>query len=144
MSTVQTDKFSGACLCGGVKYEITGPLRPIVCCHCGQCRKTSGHYVAATACEPEQLDVTSDVGLRWYRSSPEAERGFCKVCGASVFWRPDHHKYICVMAGTLDKPTGLAAVEHIYVADAGDYYSIDDGLPQHEGSARVGRKYFEE
>ena len=33
------------------------------------------------------------------------------------------------MAGTLDPPTGLTAEEHIFVADASDYYRIDDGLP---------------
>jgi hypothetical protein len=37
------------------------------------------------------------------------------------------------MAGTLNEPTGLKAKGHIFVADAGDYYSIDDGLPQSAG-----------
>jgi hypothetical protein len=42
-----------------------------------------------------------------------------------------HGRHISIMAGTLDTPTGLSAVEHIFVADASDYYTIDDGLPQH-------------
>jgi hypothetical protein len=37
---------------------------------------------------------------------------------------------MCIMAGTLNPPTGLEAKGHIFVADAGDYYHIDDGLPQ--------------
>lgn len=131
MSTAPMNKAGGACLCGGVKYTVDRPLRPVVYCHCEQCRKTSGHYVAATACHPGQLTLSVDDGLRWFRSSPKAQRGFCKICGASLFWRPDHGKYISIMAGTLDLPTRLQAVEHIFVAAAGDYYSIDDGLPQH-------------
>ena len=74
--------------------------------------------------------MLEDGGLRWYRSSSTAERGFCNVCGASVFWRPEHGRYICIMAGTLDAPTGLKACEHIFVADAADYYAIEDGLPE--------------
>ncbi|WP_442475962.1 GFA family protein [Roseovarius litorisediminis] len=38
----------GSCQCGAVRYEVAGPLRQVVGCHCSQCRKTSGHYVAAT------------------------------------------------------------------------------------------------
>ena len=121
----------GACLCGSVKYTVTGPLRPVVYCHCEQCRRTSGHFVAATACKPEHLTLVVDDGLRWFRSSPIAQRGFCANCGASLFWRPEHGRYVSIMAGTLDLPTGLKAAEHIYVSDAADYYSILDGLEQH-------------
>ncbi|MBA2377828.1 MAG: hypothetical protein H0V75_17185 [Rubrobacter sp.] len=39
-----------------------------------------------------------------------------------------------IMAGTMDSPTGLETVAHIFVADASDYYEIpDDGLPRLEG-----------
>ena len=129
MSTVPTTK-GGACECGAVRYQISGPVRRVVYCHCSQCRRTSGHYVAATACAMEHLKLLNDEGLRWYRSSAAAQRGFCSVCGASVFWKPDHDEYIAIMAGTLDTPTGLSSREHIHTADASDYYAITDGLPQ--------------
>ena len=41
-------KHGGGCLCGAVRYEIRGPLRGVIACHCSQCRRTSGHYVAMT------------------------------------------------------------------------------------------------
>jgi hypothetical protein len=123
----------GGCLCGGVSYAVSGPLRPIEFCHCTQCRKTSGHFVAATACDTRDLEITADESLEWYRSSAKAERGFCRVCGSSIFWRPVRSAEISIMAGTLDGAHGLAGVGHIFVADAGDYYEIDDGLPQHSG-----------
>jgi len=124
-------RFTGGCLCGEVRFEIDGGLRPVVYCHCEQCRKTSGHYVAATACDPNLLKLLIDDGLRWYRSSPEAQRGFCSGCGSSLFWRPDHERYISIMAGTLALPTGLKGACHIYTDMASDYYSIEDGLPQY-------------
>lgn len=121
---------TGRCLCGAVRYAVNGPLRPVSYCHCSQCRRTSGHYVAATACAASDLDLLHEEGLRWYRSSPGAERGFCSECGSSLFWRPDHGRHISIMAGTIDAPTGLEAEEHIFVSDASDYYVLGDGLPQ--------------
>ena len=123
---------TGGCLCGAVRYAVRGLLRPVSYCHCSQCRRTSGHFVAATACATSDLDVVSGERLRWYRSSPAAERGFCSECGSSLFWRPGHGRHISIMAGTIDTPTGLQAKEHIFLADASDYYELADGLPQFE------------
>ena len=130
MSTAPTTKVTGSCLCGAVSYEITGTLRKVVYCHCGQCRKTSGHYVAATACDTDRLTFDEDAGLTWYQSSDIATRGFCSRCGSSLFWKPEHGKYVAVMAGALDAPTGLNSREHIHMEDKSDYYELADGLPQ--------------
>ncbi len=132
MSTEQTANATGSCLCGAVQYQVNGPLRSVLYCHCEQCRKTSGHFVAATACDPTDFHLLADDGLRWYRSSPVAERGFCSSCGASLFWRPDSADRLCIMAGTLDRPTKLHAIGHIFVDMASDYYRIGDDLPQYE------------
>lgn len=128
----ESDLTTGGCLCGQVSFELKGELRPVTYCHCEQCRKTSGHFVASTAVSPDGLRFLNDQGLAWYKSSAIAERGFCKVCGSSLFWRPAHGRHVSVMAGTLSAPTGLSASEHIYVADASDYYVIADGLRQYD------------
>ena len=129
MSTTQT--ANGRCECGAVQFEVHGPMRKVVYCHCKQCQRTSGYYVAATACAVPDLKMTEDSGLEWYVSSDIADRGFCKVCGSSIFYRPNHGRHISIMAGTLDRPTGLDAKNHIFVEEASDYYTIGDGLPQH-------------
>ena len=121
---------TGGCLCGAVRYEVSGPLRPVVDCHCTMCRRTSGHFAAFTATRPEDLVLTESEGLRWYQSSATARRGFCEVCGSSLFWEPDSGERVSIAAGTLDLPTGLETVVHVFVEDAGDYYEIGDGLPQ--------------
>lgn len=131
------DSKKGACLCGAVRFVMRGELRPILYCHCDQCRITSGHFVAATACKTNALEMIQGEGLRWYRSSDVAQRGFCGVCGSSLFWRPDTGDHISVMAGTIENPTGLAASEHIFTEFAADYYAIDDGLPRHPGRGPV-------
>lgn len=122
---------TGGCLCGSVRYEVRGgPLRPVVDCHCTQCRRTSGHFAAFTATRPQDLVLTGSVGLRWYRSSSTARRGFCGDCGSSLFWEPASGERISIAAGTLDLPTGLETVAHVFVEDCGDYYTISDDLPR--------------
>lgn len=124
---------SGGCLCGGVRYRIRGTLRDAIACHCTQCRRTSGHHAAMTSAASDDLMLTSSGTLAWYRSSTAAERGFCRVCGSNLFWRPEGEGRTAVTAGTLDGPTGIKLMEHIFVGDKGDYYSIDDDLPKKDG-----------
>ena len=124
--------LTGSCLCGAVRFEAHGAPRPVIVCHCGQCRKWSGHQVAATAVPRDGLRLIESRGLKWYRSSDFAGRGFCAECGSSLFWQHDREDHTSIMAGTLDSPTGLETGSHIYVADCGDYYQIEDGLPRFE------------
>lgn len=121
---------TGSCLCGAVRYEIRGTLRDVVACHCMQCRKASGHHVAATKAKHEDFKLTADETLKWFRSSDFAQRGFCGECGSNLFWQRDDAPAISIMAGTLDGPTGLKTACHIYCDDAGDYYEITDDLPK--------------
>jgi hypothetical protein len=126
----QTTRAKGSCLCGGVTYQVTGPLQAAVACHCGQCRKQSGHYLAAAAARSEDFKLIRHGSLKWYRASDSARRGFCGECGATLFWEADGKDEISIAAGTLDGATGLETAAHIFVADKGDYYDIADGLPQ--------------
>ena len=135
MNDSSSIRATGGCLCGAVRYQIQGPLRSVMNCHCSQCRRTSGHFVAATAAQRDDFSLTTATGLSWYQSSATAQRGFCKICGSSLFWQGLDKPYIAIMAGTLDQPTHLETVAHIFVDDAGDYYHLDDGLPQFGGSA---------
>jgi hypothetical protein len=123
-------EFTGGCLCGAVRYRARGPLRPVLACHCTQCRRQSGHYAAMTSVPLDRFWLERHATLTWYRATPVAERGFCRACGSNLFWKPAVEPVISITAGTLDGPTGLAIGEHIFCADKGDYYEIDDGKPQ--------------
>lgn len=129
-------RFTGQCLCGAVGFELRGPLRPVFVCHCRQCARWTGHVVAATAIKPENFRIVSGAEhLTWYRSSSHAERGFCRICGSSLFWRPSAGNRIAVLAGSIDPPTGLALAGHIYAAEKSDYYAIEEGPPAFPESA---------
>jgi hypothetical protein len=115
----------GGCLCGSIAYELRGPLRPIVACHCIQCRKTSGHYVAATAVPADHASISGGT-LVWFKSSDHAERAFCSICGSNLFWRRFGSDTISIWAGTIDGATGLRMESQLYPESAGDYYDVPD------------------
>ena len=122
----------GSCDCQGVVFELIGELRDVVFCHCSQCRKASGHYWAATQVSKANLNLIKATSLSWYDSSDKARRGFCSVCGSSMFYERKGIDKISVSAGSLEIPTSLDRMRHIYVASKGDYYDISDDLPQFE------------
>lgn len=124
---------SGQCLCGSVKYQVQGALRPVVHCYCGQCRRTHGLMGPYTQALRSDIHFIEETGLKWYLSSDHAERGFCDTYGSSLFWHPLNSDRMCISAGTLDHPTGLIVTGHIYTNDLADFHMIpDDGLPRYK------------
>ncbi len=120
---------AGRCLCGAVRYEVRGPLRGVVVCHCEECRRWHGHAGAYTAAPREAFDVTDGGALRWVdspRSVSRARRGFCGACGSSLFWDAPGRESLYVAAGTLDTPTGLTTLRHVYLEQAADYEELLD------------------
>lgn len=122
---------TGSCLCGAVTFTVDGDMRPIVACHCTQCRKSTGNYVAATSAPRDAVAINGPV--TWFQSSPDARRGFCPVCGSNLFWDGPGVN-LSMMAGALDGPTRLTLLGHIYCAQKADWYQIADGLPQALGA----------
>lgn len=118
---------TASCLCGGVSFELRGPLDEVIACHCGQCRKQTGNYWASTHTADADLHFTQKNSLAWYRSSAKAQRGFCKNCGSTLFWKNDGTDHTSVCLGAIDGASGLKLAGHIYVKDAGDYYEITGG-----------------
>lgn len=124
------EQHAGSCLCGAVRYRLRGLLRPVVDCHCSMCLKWHGHVGAYSDADDSDLAVEGDDALAWYRSSDFATRGFCRRCGSSLFWKRDGAARTSIAAGTLDQPTGLETVRHIFTEHLADYYAIADGLEQ--------------
>jgi len=123
----------GSCLCGAVTWESKGEMRPIVGCHCSQCRKQTGYFYAATATPDKDLTIKGDT-LKWYQASPdtmpEAKRGFCTECGSALFWNNEKEDYTSILAGSIDGETDIRFEGHIFVSHKPDWYEINDGLPE--------------
>ncbi len=129
-------KATGGCLCGAVRYMILGDLRGIINCHCSKCRRFHGNFGAYTSVNEDLLDFVEKRGLKWFKSitdeTPNVHRGFCIECGSSLFWHPKDREEIYIAAGSLDDPTNLHTIGHVWISQISDYYEIHDDLPKYE------------
>lgn len=130
-----SQSHQGACLCGAIRFKAHGELRGVIYCHCTQCRKQSGHYYAATNVADDRIEIEGAEHLTWYAASDLARRGFCSRCGSVMFWKPNDKPYVSIMAGAFEDFSSLTGMCHIFVAEKGAYYDIDDDLQQFEGSS---------
>lgn len=127
--TEKSPAITGGCVCGAVRYQVNGSLRPVIACHCEQCRRFSGHFVAATATRKVYFQWLNTDGLKWYSYQSGLRQGFCQECGSSLFFEDEQGERISIAAGSLDCPQGLKIAAHIFAAEAGDYYPIDQSVP---------------
>lgn len=128
------------CACGAVRFRVADASGEVVACHCHSCRRWSGHFWAALRVPCGGLVIKAGDGLHWWGSSEFAERGFCRHCGSSLFYRRHGAAEVAVAPGALALPTGLTMTTHIYGAEAGDYYALDDTAVFHPGSDGGGRR----
>ena len=123
----------GSCLCGGIRYEVTGPLGLVVHCHCSMCRKATGAAFRSRAAVPASAFrwLAGEALVSKYESSPGETRTFCRVCGATLptFFR-DHPEQIGLPLGTLDDDPGVRPSAHVFVASKAPWFEIEDALPQ--------------
>ena len=117
-----------SCLCGGVQLKIKGSLRHVLNCHCYQCMKTHGNYAAYTNALEKDIRFVKKRTLKWFRSSKKAKRGFCKKCGASMFFKFLGSDSISISAGMFKNPTKLKTTKNIFVKGKLDYYKLDNKL----------------
>lgn len=130
---------TGGCLCGGVRYRATGPIRDVIACHCRTCRRQSGHVWAATSAPRGAITIEGADNLTWFAATPAARRGFCAICGSLLFWEPADADRLSFAPGSLDDDAGLTLSRHIYVAEKGDYYPRPDDAPCFEADSPADR-----
>ncbi|SFI95405.1 GFA family protein [Albimonas pacifica] len=124
--------LTGGCLCGGVRWRVESDPVPVVACYCEDCRRTTGNHVAC-ATFPAGAVTIEETTLRWYASSAEGRRGFCRTCGGNLFWTATDWDRLEIWMGTADMPTGLRLSAHEFTASAADWDAIPpDGLPRFE------------
>lgn len=123
--------ITGGCLCGAVKFQIGKLPDCLSACHCRMCRKLTGHFFVSASVKLKDFTWLAEEGVGWYRSSTIAERGFCKRCGSHLFYRPIGKDRIEIAAGAIDDALDIPIRDHIFVANKGGYYHIDDSEPQY-------------
>ena len=124
--------ITGSCLCGGIRFEVDGPLEPIQVCHCGQCRKAQGTAFATNipVAESHFRLLTGQDLMNSFSSSPGKQRCFCSRCGSPIFSCNERIPGVLrVRAGTLDGELDTRLQAHFFTAHKANWFDIDDGLP---------------
>ena len=136
----------GSCRCGGIRFEIDGPLMGVGNCHCTTCRKTQG-AAFRTRARVRRADFHWLAGqelLHSSESTPGFHRGFCRTCGAPVVnWNSADSEYgrrnpatletYGIAVATLDDDPGVTPGFHAFVAFKAPWFTITDDLPQFPG-----------
>lgn len=110
---------TGGCLCGAARYRLAETPRQFGACHCKMCRKFSGGVELGLQLPAEAVIWEANATVKTYASSEWAERGFCEICGSSLFWRltapgPMHGMY-ALAVGSLDSFEGLEFSAEVYI-----------------------------
>ena len=125
------DKQGGQCLCGAVAFRISVPEPVYSICHCGNCRRWSGGPLMSVHC-PGDVEFDEPGAVAWYRSSEWAERGFCRTCGSSLFWRlaEDPGAMLIVSVDAFNDASEFKLSRHIFSDSAPERYAFADNCPR--------------
>jgi hypothetical protein len=124
-------EWTGRCLCGAVRYRASAdPLRAVNC-HCGMCRRVSGVAFLTFVHFPREAFVWTVGEPARYRSSPEAERGFCAECGSTLTMHEsvlEDRVQVCL--GSLDRAAEVRPDDHVWTTDQLPWLRLDDDRPR--------------
>ncbi len=129
--------ISGGCLCGGVRYRVTGRFLRAGHCHCPRCRKHSGAAVCTQGrVRREDFKLLSGAKLiRSFRPGDGAVKAFCRICGSSLFggtWPKGDE--VSIRLGTIEGDPGIRPQYHTFVALRAPWDKIHDKLPRYKGA----------
>ena len=121
----------GGCLCGAIRYRLSGQPLSSVICHCVTCRRASGApSVAWLTFERRQLEFLSEQPQA-YRSSPEVVRRFCATCGSALSYEHANSAgTIDITTLTLDEPNRFPPDQEVWLEHKIPWQPVNSGLRQ--------------
>jgi hypothetical protein len=123
--------ITGSCLCGSVRYKISGDIGDIVHCHCQKCRKAHGSaFSSVAAVNDESFTLLGKETLKGYESSLGKYRYFCLGCGTQIYAKRMNTEHIILRLGSVDSEITAAEKNHIWVSEKASWYTINSSLPE--------------
>lgn len=123
-------RAEGGCLCGKVRYRVTGEPVARTLCHCVSCRRASGGVSVGWAVFDKQHFELLDDELREYSSSPGIYWRFCAECGSLLGYRRDSRPgHIDITSATLDDPDAFPPTVEIWVGEKIGWEVLNEAIP---------------
>lgn len=122
--------LEGGCLCGNIRYQITGSPRSSSVCFCRSCRLASGApSVAWFVIDRSQFTLLSGQ-LTAFQSSSPVTRSFCAKCGTPLAYEhSDDLDAIELTTATLDDPNQLPPTREIWHSQRLAWAASDPSVP---------------
>lgn len=118
-----TERLTGKCLCGGVSFAVDVESTDVDACHCSICRRwTGGPLMVVEHKGPIEFEGREYIQI--YASSEAMDRGFCRVCGSTLFTKLNNQDHYFIAAGLISEGDKLALVEEIFIDDKPPYYAF--------------------
>jgi hypothetical protein len=128
--------LQGGCLCGAIRYQISGKAQFVSQCCCKDCQKATGTgHTTIVGVHRDQLSVTGTPQTFTNRgeSGGEVTRHFCGVCGGRIYTSGTlPGPLVMVQAGSLDNPSQITPESVLYFKDAASWDRFDPSLPRFE------------
>ena len=123
--------ITGGCLCGEVRYQISGRLFDASHCHCSMCRRQHGAAFATYAdFEPGDFRWLAGEELVRVYATPSGDGWcFCSRCGSSLAGTSGD-EITSITLGTVAGDPGIRPESHIFVGSRAPWHEISDDLPQ--------------
>ena len=129
-SRSSSERRSGGCLCGQVRYSA--PLTPLTTavCHCRDCQKQAGSALSILAVFPrDQVSFEGKISCFEGRGSSgnAVLRNFCGECGSPIYSDSDvmaDRGIIAIKAGTLDDVSDLKPSAQYWVSNRHDWLPL--------------------
>ena len=132
----QVEFHEGGCLCGTIRYRVSGQQLRGTICHCSTCRRWSGApFLSWTLFHQNQFQwIKGTPGT--INVTPLVFRQFCKDCGSPLtFEFTDSSEIIGVTTGTLDHPDEFCPTRHNWTASQVSWLTMVENLPKNPGDA---------
>lgn len=129
--------FAGGCLCGDIRYEVSGGPHTSYSCHCRDCQYLTGGspnnaiyipnaVLSIVRGEPFAYSSTSDSGT-------QVKRFFCRNCGTGLYGESELFQGSLVLkVGSLDVPTVFTPTMNVWVSSAQPYHYIDPEIAKYD------------
>ncbi len=127
------DGAAGRCFCGAVRFAVPFPTKWVAHCHCSMCRRAHGAAFVSWVGVEEGTAAIEDPErlLRWYRSSPGAERASCGRCGSPMFFRSQRWPgELHIALALFEQPLDRAPQAHAFYDTHVPWLEIGDSLPK--------------
>ena len=122
-SSIESKMITGSCLCGNVKYKISGEVGDIVHCHCKTCRKAhSSAFSSVAAVEDVDFELSGSEHLKSFESSKGKNRYFCSNCGTQIYAKRDNTQHVILRLGSLDDDPKSKEKSHIWASQKASWF----------------------